>query len=192
MPTASKKTKARPGPKPRGPFEGKRKTLTTRITEETRRRLDEAAEANDRSLSQEIEIRLDRSFLSETARFEDFGGRKKYELARLFALTGNVLEPPLRKIADDLRAQNRFPADTSSGNTPLTWADNLVLFQYTVALLVWTARQIYFRVPANLDVFMKGFGLGDYAAGFGDLYDLGEKLSDIVKGPTEGTTATKD
>ena len=52
----------RPGPKPRGPFQDKRKTMTTRITESTRIRLDEAAQAADRSLSQEIEYRLVQSF----------------------------------------------------------------------------------------------------------------------------------
>lgn len=53
----------RPGPKPRGPFQDKRKTLTTRITEDTRARLDAAAQQTGRSLSQEIELRLEKSFL---------------------------------------------------------------------------------------------------------------------------------
>src|SRR5690242_4365213 len=52
----------RPGPKPRGPFENKRLTLTTRITEDLRKKLEAAAEATGRSLSQEIELRLLESF----------------------------------------------------------------------------------------------------------------------------------
>ena len=51
------------GPRPRGPYAYKRKTLSTRITAETRKRLDMAAEASGRSLSQEIELRLEQSFL---------------------------------------------------------------------------------------------------------------------------------
>lgn len=62
MPAATKKTRAKPGAKPQGPYEGKSKTITTRITPLTRRRLEEAAESAGRSLSQEIEFRLERSF----------------------------------------------------------------------------------------------------------------------------------
>jgi hypothetical protein len=50
------------GTRPQGPFRDKRRTLTTRITDETRTKLDEAAAASGRSLAQEIELRLDRSF----------------------------------------------------------------------------------------------------------------------------------
>jgi hypothetical protein len=59
------KTAKRRGPKPKGPFEDKRRTLTTRITESTRNKLDDAAKASGRSLSQEIEHRLGRSFWME-------------------------------------------------------------------------------------------------------------------------------
>src|SRR5262249_42647592 len=46
------------GRKPKGPLKGKTATITTRITPETRVALEGAAAASDRSLSQEIEIRL--------------------------------------------------------------------------------------------------------------------------------------
>ncbi len=91
MPREKKRTAARSGPKPRGPFEGKRKTLTTRITERTRRRLDEASEATDRSLSQEIEFRLEESFQRdrfENAIFEALGGREHYPL---LVMVGNAV-----------------------------------------------------------------------------------------------------
>ena len=52
----------KPGAKPRGPFEDRRKTFTTRITAETRAQLDAAAAHSGRSLSQEIELRLVLSF----------------------------------------------------------------------------------------------------------------------------------
>ena len=43
----------------------RRKTTSTRITPETRARLEEAAKGADRSLAQEIEMRLERSFTEE-------------------------------------------------------------------------------------------------------------------------------
>jgi hypothetical protein len=52
----------RRGPKPQGPFEYKRRMLTTRITDDIRTKLDAAARDAGRSLSQEIEMRLEGSF----------------------------------------------------------------------------------------------------------------------------------
>ena len=49
------------GRKPRGDFKGKTATLTTRITSETRAALDRAARKSNRSLSQEVEHRLNGS-----------------------------------------------------------------------------------------------------------------------------------
>ncbi len=63
--TARVAKSSKPGARPRGPFEGKRKTLTTRITEKTRESLEKAAQEADRSLSQEIELRLEQSFLED-------------------------------------------------------------------------------------------------------------------------------
>lgn len=77
----SKRPHGKPGPKPRGPYEGKRETLTTRITPSTRRKLDQAAEAADRSLSQEIELRLERSFDRE----DSLGGHRTAALLRKLA-----------------------------------------------------------------------------------------------------------
>jgi hypothetical protein len=55
------------GVKSRGPFDDKRKTLTTRITGSTRNSLENAAKESGRSFSQEIEYRLERSFLFESS-----------------------------------------------------------------------------------------------------------------------------
>ncbi len=51
-----------PGRPARGPYTDKRKTLTTRITADMRQALEDAAAKADRSLSQEIELRLEQSF----------------------------------------------------------------------------------------------------------------------------------
>jgi hypothetical protein len=78
----------RRGPKPKGgptelgdPFKDKRRTLSTRITEETRAKLDGAAANFGRSLSQEIEFRLDQSFKIE----EEFGDPDTQRFLRLLA-----------------------------------------------------------------------------------------------------------
>jgi hypothetical protein len=68
----------RRGAKPRGPYEDKRQTLTTRITGEMRAKLEAAAAASGRSLSQEIELQLDRALAGE----ESFGGPRISALFR--------------------------------------------------------------------------------------------------------------
>lgn len=94
MPRQAIKKTGRRGPRPRGPFADKRKTLTTRITNKTRENLDAAAKATDRSLSQEIEFRLERSFLrdEEDKRvrgntldgiYDSFGGKSPFEDMRV-------------------------------------------------------------------------------------------------------------
>lgn len=87
MPTETRK----PGPRPRGPFEDKCRVLTTRITETTRTALQAASEATGRSLSQEIEVRLEASFRAdkEARVFSDvFYGA---ELASLLELVGKAM-----------------------------------------------------------------------------------------------------
>lgn len=92
----AKKNRGRPGPKPRGPFKDKRRTLTTRITERTRQNLERAAEAADRSLSQEIEFRLERSLSDEDARgaerAAEFGGEAVYGFMKRLARIAGIVE----------------------------------------------------------------------------------------------------
>jgi hypothetical protein len=74
---------ARTGPAPRGEYVDKAKTLSTRITADLRAALDAAKEKSGRSLSQEIEYRLRRSFEEDTKIKDIFGGRENYAIARL-------------------------------------------------------------------------------------------------------------
>jgi Arc-like DNA binding domain len=71
-----------------GPGGGKRHPLNMRTTKETRDRLEEAAVANGRSLAQEVEARLERSFAEEIG----FGGaelrQQAYLMASAFAIAG--------------------------------------------------------------------------------------------------------
>jgi hypothetical protein len=71
----------RPGPKPQGPFENKRRTLTTRITEDMRAKLEVAATASGRSLSQEIELRLHESIAADGA----LGGPRTATIFKMLA-----------------------------------------------------------------------------------------------------------
>lgn len=88
MPREEPSQKKRPGPKPRGPFSDKRKTITLRITQATRERLEQACQESGRSLAQESELRLDRSFLDDSARHQlkndGFGNEHNYRLAKLW------------------------------------------------------------------------------------------------------------
>ena len=76
-----------PGPQPKGPFHGKRETLTTRITRNTKRRLGQEASASGRSLSQEIELRLETSFVRDDARIEALGGPENLAVMKVIATT---------------------------------------------------------------------------------------------------------
>jgi hypothetical protein len=78
---------AKRGRPPRGEFAEKRSNFNTRITDQLRQRLDQAAKENDRSLSQEIEMRLVRSFSGEDdPRISSFGKQPStYAIFRLAA-----------------------------------------------------------------------------------------------------------
>ena len=67
----AKKREPGAGRKPRGEFKGKSATLTTRITPETRTAMERAARKSGRSLSQEVERRLNDSVRNERNRRSD-------------------------------------------------------------------------------------------------------------------------
>ena len=63
--------KKKPGPKPKGPFKDRSAVLTTRLSQETRDALEEAAEKSGRSLGQEAEFRIMNSLISEKRALEN-------------------------------------------------------------------------------------------------------------------------
>ncbi len=87
-PRATTKKRRKPGPRPRGPYVNKRRTFSTKITEETRRYLEERAALNDRSLSQEIEFILDKS----RSAFDELGGESAYKIWKSFVGLAQVAE----------------------------------------------------------------------------------------------------
>ena len=71
---AGKKPTKKMGRPPLPPGKRRRASMGFRPTPEIRRQLEQVAFANGRSLSQEIEARLELSFAVEQARIEAFGG----------------------------------------------------------------------------------------------------------------------
>ena len=73
------------GPAPKGEYVGKSSVFSTRITPDLRKRLKQAAKRSGRSVSQEVENRLRRSFVEDNDIAERFGDRKTYSLMRMMA-----------------------------------------------------------------------------------------------------------
>lgn len=91
---------ARRGPVPRGEYSNKSTVLSTRIRQDTRAAMENAAKQSGRSLSQEIEYRLRRSFDEDKGLFEKFGGRRNYAVLRLIADVMQVICNPFRPGSD--------------------------------------------------------------------------------------------
>ncbi len=75
----------------------RRKTTSTRITPETRAQLEAAAAHSGRSLAQEIEFRLERSFLDEDARNREMGGKELQALFRMLGAAAEIVQARTRK-----------------------------------------------------------------------------------------------
>ena len=74
-----------------------------RTTKETRDKLEAAANTSGRSLAQEVEYRLERSFLEEDALYREIGGKEFYDLMRWLSLTFKYVEQSTKKSwIDDL------------------------------------------------------------------------------------------
>ena len=78
------------GPKPRGEYGGKggrTAVLSTRLQPDTRARLVAAAKANGRSLSQELEHRLRRTFTEDDKAIDWYGSEKTAAVVKLIGAT---------------------------------------------------------------------------------------------------------
>ena len=74
------------GPVPRGEYAGKSTVFSTRIRPDLRQKLEQAAKKSRRSLSQEIEHRLRRSFVEDEKISEMFGDRRTFLLMQMMAM----------------------------------------------------------------------------------------------------------
>ena len=104
MPVTFKKERGRP---PLPPGEKKLDAMGFRPTPEVRAKLEEAAKENGRSLSREIESRLEQSFSNEEAKYETFGGKHTYSLMRLLGSAVSLVETGTGKKWRDDRATYR-------------------------------------------------------------------------------------
>ena len=73
------------GPRPKGEYTGKSSVFSTRIRPNLRKSLEKAAKTSGRSLSQEVEHRLSRSFVEDDRIADAFGDRRTYRLMRLMS-----------------------------------------------------------------------------------------------------------
>jgi hypothetical protein len=73
------------GPRPKGEYAGKSSVFSTRIRPDLRKSLERAAKTSGRSLSQEVEHRLRRSFVEDDKIADAFGDRRTYRLMRLMS-----------------------------------------------------------------------------------------------------------
>jgi hypothetical protein len=92
--------KRRPGRPRKYPVEGKRQNLTFRLGEDTRRRLLEASSQRGRSLSEEIELRIEKSFetpelignVVQSTLASFFGGEHTAKIVQLVAVAIMLVE----------------------------------------------------------------------------------------------------
>ena len=166
--------------------EKKLPSLGFRASLETRKKLEAAVARSGRTLSQEVEFRLEQSFLQDDAKFDDFGGKDKYTLCRLFADSANLLEPRLREMLTRAQASGQLPPEArKQGATVVgerTWANNWMFFQFAVALWMWTEkRMISPPDPSGIGAFEKALhGSVQQDAGLGQLDPLGEALASLI------------
>lgn len=72
--------------------EGKRFPLSMRTTKAVRESLHAAADQSGRSIAQEVEHRLERSFQEDEARYREFGGEDRYRIMKWLALSTEMAE----------------------------------------------------------------------------------------------------
>lgn len=83
------------------PGGGKRVPLNMRTTREMRGKLEKSAGRSGRSLVQEVEYRVEQSFLDEEARDREWGGKKLHGLFRMMAGALEVIEQGREKTCAD-------------------------------------------------------------------------------------------
>ncbi|MBM2711677.1 hypothetical protein JQK88_10505 [Mesorhizobium caraganae] len=139
------------GPAPKGEYENKSNVLSTRIRSDTRANLVSAAKASGRSLSQEIEHRLRRTFIDD-ARIEDaFGGRRNYLLMRMVALAAETAF--------------RFAGKNENSN----WLDEPIAFDAAVKMINEVLSAIRPDGPVDSEDNWDEEGRADLARAYSDI-----------------------
>jgi len=138
------------GRKPSGPYSSKNSVFSARLTEATRRSLEWAKDQSGRSLSQEVEVRLRRSFDEDRDIRERFGSKETYALLRLIALVIEIENDPHNAPKAARRAPRSIDAGKPRRRTPLpSWLTDSRKFDQTVAGINFLLSQ--FRPPGTID-----------------------------------------
>ena len=96
--TAVARKRGRPAIKP---SERKRNNVTIRVRDALKSELQSAAAEFGRSLSEEMETRLERSLLEERAAHEELGGQHVYDMFRLLGAAARLIEARTGKRSSD-------------------------------------------------------------------------------------------
>lgn len=129
------------GPRPKGEYAGKSSVFSTRIRPDLRKNLEKAAKASGRSLSQEVEHRLRRSFVEDDKIADAFGDRRTYRLMRMMAdaihlsQEQDVTEPRRRALPGV--ARRAYPPNKSHQPDPVgdNWLDDPLRFRVALAAM---------------------------------------------------------
>ena len=122
MATKKQAAKKRRGPPPKGDYAGKAKTINTRVTPDLRGWLEKAAKQSRRSLSQEIETRLRRTFREEEDLAKQFGSADAARVFAAIAQTLNMMRNPKNPDADWLHDPYAFAFAAEAINATSTWS----------------------------------------------------------------------
>jgi hypothetical protein len=98
---AAKKSTARLGRPALKPGSPKRSSFNTRLRAETKEELEAQAVKSGRSLSEEIEFRLEQSLRDENTLVESLGGKDTYEVLKLFGAVAAVIQTKTGKPTTD-------------------------------------------------------------------------------------------
>lgn len=109
----------RRGPAPKGDYADKAATISTRITQELRDRIEAAAKKSGRSLSQEMETRLRRTFREEDELAKQFGSPEAARVFQALAVTLNMIRNPENPEADWLHDPYAFALAADAIHTTL-------------------------------------------------------------------------
>lgn len=90
----------RRGPTPQGEYAGKTEVFSTRIRPDLRASIEKAAQASGRSISQEVEHRLRRTFIQDDRIEDAFGSRENYTVLRIVGLAMQYARVPFHGTPD--------------------------------------------------------------------------------------------
>ena len=153
------------GRKPQGPYADKSSVLTTRITTELREKLDRARKQHPefRSLSQEVEHRLRRSFNEDEPIKELFGSKEAYAIARLVT----------------------FILDAVEGQTQRHWAENAFTVQTAGHAIAYVLAEFKGSDDEGVPEHLAGHYAGPRDAGEGTAKGLLFQLSSASDVPID-------